>query len=122
MDRILRKGSFQFELNHEFGTDTIRAVEACVNVADGIAIFKAKLKPVSDNQTIDANHSKEKDFRNIEFFSFIDTYIRKRLTAFIANNRQPITSWKLEIEYGQKYLFSCKLQSLNKDGVMFHPV
>lgn len=122
MKKNLRKGYFHLELNHEYGTDTVGAEAAEIELNDGIVTFKTKLKPASDDQADDANRSKEEDFKNIEYFSFLDEHIRKGMSSFIKAYKLQIESWRIEIEYGRKYSFACEIQPMDPGGVMFHVV
>jgi hypothetical protein len=122
MIRNLRKGTFQLELNHAYGTDTVCAMEAQINFDDGIVAFKAKLKPISDNQLHDANRFKENDFKDVEFFSLRDPHIRKGISTFIKANKSAIEAWSVVIEFGRDFTIDCEIQALEPDGVMFHPI
>lgn len=122
MRKSLRKGYFHLKLNHEYGADTIGAEAAEVELKEGVAIFRAKLKPASENQILDAVHCKEQSFKNVESFSFIDEHIRKGMSSFVKINKAKIKSWRIEIDYEQKYDFCCEIQSMNPDGLLFHVV
>ncbi|MCF7717053.1 hypothetical protein H9X98_04915 [Aeromonas jandaei] len=122
MRKSLRKGYFHLELNHEYGADTIGAEAAEVELKKGVAIFRAKLNPASENQILDAVHCKEQSFKNVESFSFIDEHIRKGMSSFVKINKAKIKSWRIEIDYEQKYDFCCEIQSMNPDGLLFHVV
>ena len=50
MKKSLRKGYFYFELNHDYGADTVGAEAAELELNEGIDTFKVKLKPASDGQ------------------------------------------------------------------------
>jgi len=122
MKKSLRKGYFHLELNHQYGTDTVGAEEAELELNDGIVIFKAKLKPASDDQASDADQCKESSFSNVEYFSFLDEHIRKGMSQFAKAYKQQIKGWRIEVNYGQKYSFACEVQPMNPDGVMFHVI
>lgn len=122
MKKSLKKGYFHLELNHEYGTDTVGAEEAEIELSDDIATFRAKLRPASDDQSADANQSKERDFKNVEYFSFLDKHIRKAMASFAKAHRAGIKGWRIEIEYGEKYSFDCEVQPTEPGGVMFHVV
>ncbi|WP_439827491.1 hypothetical protein [Aeromonas enteropelogenes] len=122
MKKSLRKGYFHLELNHEYGADTIGAEAAEVELKEGVAIFRAKLKPTSENQILDAVGCKKQSFKNVECFSFIDEHLRKGISSFVKTNKAKIKSWCIEIDYEKKYNFSCEIQPMNPDGVIFHVV
>lgn len=82
--------------------------------------FKTKLKPVSDDRTSDANQCKEEEFKNIDDFSFNDRHIRKEPSPFIQAYKPQIDSWRIEIDYEQKYNFACKVQPIDPNGVIFY--
>lgn len=122
MKRNLRKGFFHLELNHQYGTDTVGVEMARVELNEGLAIFKLKIKPVSDHQSSDANDCKDNDFRNVKSFSLHDGHIRKGMAMFINAHRSNIAVWQIEVEYGARYIFSCKIKAMGQGGVMFRVV
>ncbi|MCB1755805.1 MAG: hypothetical protein KDJ38_09795 [Gammaproteobacteria bacterium] len=68
MKKSLRKGYFYFELNHDYGADTVGAEAAELELNEGIDTFKVKLKPASDGQV----HSgrKKRGLRGIAYTAF----------------------------------------------------
>lgn len=118
MKKSLRKGYFHIELNHEYGTDTVGAEAVEMELNNSIVTFRVRLKPASDDQVSDANRCKEKGFKNVEYFSFLDDHIRKGMSSFVKAYKAKIESWRIEIEYGQKYSFACEIQPMDPGGVM----
>ena len=116
----LKKGKFTLELNHIYGCDSIGPKGAKIDLSEGIATFQCDLEPVDDNQKMDADEHKEKGFKRVEFFSFIDTHIRKGFWQFAKNHKDEIECWKVVLNYEGKYSFSCEPQSTDPDGIMFH--
>jgi fructose-1,6-bisphosphatase len=116
----LKKGKFNLEINHEYGCDTVCAKGARIIIIKGIATFECCLVPVDSNQRMDADEFEEKEFKNVEFFSLMDEYIRKRFSSFIKNHEKEITDFRFVLKYGESYSFACKIQAMNPDGIMFH--
>ena len=116
----LRKGHFRLEINHYFGSDSIGAKEAKIELREGIAVFECTLFPVDRNQESDAEDRKEKEFSDVEFFSLLDAHIRKNVSHFLKHHKDEIESWRFDLHYKGTRSFPCTIQPLETNGIMFH--
>ncbi len=120
MIRSLRKGSVSLELNHKYGTDSINAIETEIELNDGKAIFRTKLKPVDSNQSDDANRFVNINNYGLETISLIDSQIRNRLIKFIKVYSEEIEEIIVEILYKRTFSFSAEIVPIENDGVLFN--
>lgn len=117
--KSLRKGNTSIELNHQYGSDSIRAVETEIELIESEAVFRTKLKPVDRNEKADADDLKEGGYKKLKSVSIIDSHVRKGLSDFIDRYSNKIQCLYIELYYLSVFRFKCKLNPIGDDGVRF---
>lgn len=119
MLRSLRAGNTTIEYFHEYGSDTVLAINTSVELKSDHAVFSATLKPIDTNQKEDLERLLFLDISTLTKVVFNDLQIRQKTHKFLNAYKEQISFVKLQLIYDKSYFFNVGLNPENDDGLLF---
>ena len=117
MNRSLRKGNTTIEYWRGSDSDTIQSTNTEFELQSDHAIFRTTFKPVSDDQSIDADKVFPNKIKELTQISLNDAQIRKLTGKFLSAYKDRLSYIKLEIVYKKSYQFNVDIKPKDDDGL-----